>query len=151
LELDVTEATLAQLRWSQNEVLPALRALGIQIAIDNFGSEYSAFDYVRAYRINHLKITQAFVQRSCTDAGSAAAVGAIIRFARDLGVGVIAEGVETEEQRMLLTAADGAAFAQGFRFSKAVPAAEAQRLLQRHCLLAPEIPASLEVEAKLAS
>lgn len=131
LEFDVTEATLAQLKWSQNEVLPKLRELGVKIAIDNFGSEYSSFDYVRAYRVNHLKIAQSFVNRSCTDAGSAATVSAIVNFARDVGVGVIAQGVESEEQRELLTATDANTQAQGFHFSAAVSAAEAAELLRR--------------------
>jgi EAL domain-containing protein (putative c-di-GMP-specific phosphodiesterase class I) len=56
LEFDVTEATLAQLTWAQNDVLPQLRQLGVKIAIDDFGSEYSSFDYIRAFRVNHLKI-----------------------------------------------------------------------------------------------
>ncbi len=131
LEFDVTEATLAQLKWTQNEVLPQLSDLGVKIAIDNFGSEYSSFDYVRAYRINHLKIAQSFVNRSCTDSASAATISAIIGFARDVGIGVIAQGVETEEQCALLSATDSRAQAQGFHFSKAVAAAEAGELLRR--------------------
>ena len=131
LEFDVTEATLAQLKWTHNEVLPRLSDLGVKIAIDNFGSEYSSFDYVRAYRINHLKIAQSFVNRSCTDTASAATISAIIGFAHDVGIGVVAKGVETEEQRALLSATDSAAQAQGFHFSKAVGAAEAGELLRR--------------------
>jgi EAL domain-containing protein (putative c-di-GMP-specific phosphodiesterase class I) len=131
LEFDVTEATLAQLTWSQNEVLPHLRDLGVKIAIDNFGSEYSSFDYVRAFRINHLKIAQSFVNRSCTDPGSAATISAIIGFARDVGVGVIAQGVETAEQSTLLSATDATTQAQGFHFSKAVGAVEAGELLRQ--------------------
>jgi diguanylate cyclase (GGDEF)-like protein/PAS domain S-box-containing protein len=131
LEFDVTEATLAQLKWTQNEVLPQLSDLGVKIAIDNFGSEYSSFDYVRAYRINHLKIAQSFVNTSCTDTASAASISAIIGFARDVGIGVIAMGVETEEQCALLSATDSTAQAQGWHFSKAVGAAEAGELLRR--------------------
>jgi len=131
LEFDVTEATLAQLKWSHNEILPQLRELGVRIAIDNFGSEYSSFDYVRAYRVNHLKIAQSFVSRSCTDPGSAATISAIVNFARDVGVGVIAQGVETEEQRALLSATDQHAQAQGFHFSRALGAEEAAALLRR--------------------
>ena len=108
-----------------------LEDLGVKIAIDNFGSEYSSFDYIRAYRINHLKIAQSFVNRSCTEAASAATISAIIGFARDVGVGVIAQGVETEEQRALLSATDSTTQAQGFHFSKAVGAAEAGELLRR--------------------
>jgi EAL domain-containing protein (putative c-di-GMP-specific phosphodiesterase class I) len=131
LELDVTEATLAQLKWSQNEILPKLRELGVKIAIDNFGSEYSSFDYVRAYGVNHLKIAQSFVNRSCSDPGSAATISAIVSFARDVGVGVIAQGVETPEQRALLSATDQHTQAQGFHFSRALGAEEAAALLQR--------------------
>jgi len=141
LEFDVTEATLAQLKWSQNEVLPKLRELGCKIAIDDFGSEYSSFDYVRAYRINHLKIAQSFVTHSCTDAGSAATISAIVNFARDVGVGVIAQGVETDEQRALLSSTDAHAKAQGFHFSKAVAATEAGELLRRG-RIAPSEPHS---------
>jgi EAL domain-containing protein (putative c-di-GMP-specific phosphodiesterase class I) len=122
---------LAQLKWSHNEILPQLRELGIRIAIDNFGSEYSSFDYIRAYRVNHLKIAQSFVSRSCTDPESAATISAIVNFARDVGVGVIAQGVETEEQRALLSAADQQAQAQGFHFSRALGAEEAAALLRR--------------------
>jgi EAL domain-containing protein (putative c-di-GMP-specific phosphodiesterase class I) len=135
LEFDVTEATLAQLTWSQNEVLPHLSDLGVKIAIDNFGSEYSSFDYVRAYRINHLKIAQSFVNRACTDPGSAATISAIIGFARDVGVGVIAQGVETAEQSTLLSATDATTQAQGFHFSKAVGAVEAGELLRQGRIL----------------
>jgi diguanylate cyclase (GGDEF)-like protein/PAS domain S-box-containing protein len=131
LEFDVTEATLAQLKWSQNDVLSKLRELGVKIAIDNFGSEYSSFDYVRAYQINHLKIARSFIDSSCTDPTSAAMITAIINFAREVGVGVIAQGVETDEQRALLTSADSSARAQGFHFSKAVGAADAGELLRR--------------------
>jgi diguanylate cyclase (GGDEF)-like protein/PAS domain S-box-containing protein len=136
LEFDVTEATLAQLKWGQNEVLPRLRELGVRIAIDNFGSEYSSFDYVRAFRVNHLKIAQSFVNRCSTDPGSAATISAIINFARDVGVGVIAQGIETDEQRALIASTDSHAHAQGFHFSAAVGPDEAAELL-RHGRIVP--------------
>jgi diguanylate cyclase (GGDEF)-like protein/PAS domain S-box-containing protein len=131
LEFDVTEATLAQLTWTQNEVLPQLRELGVKIAIDDFGSEYSSFDYVRAYRVNHLKIAQSFINRSTTDPESAATIRAIVNFAHDIGIGVIAQGVETEQQRDLLTSTDPTAQAQGFHFSKPVAADRAGELLRQ--------------------
>jgi len=131
LEFDVTEATLAQLTWTQNEVLPQLRELGVKIAIDDFGSEYSSFDYVRAYRVNHLKIAQSFINRSTTDPESAATIRAIVNFAHDIGIVVIAQGVETEQQRELLTSTDPMTQAQGFHFSKPVGAERAGELLRR--------------------
>ena len=114
--------------WSQNEVLPRLRELGVKIAIDDFGSEYSSFDYVRAYRVNHLKIAQSFINRSTSDPESAATIRAILNFARDIGIGVIAQGVETEQQSDLLSSTDPTAQAQGFHFSKAVGAERAAEL-----------------------
>jgi diguanylate cyclase (GGDEF)-like protein/PAS domain S-box-containing protein len=131
LEFDVTEATLAQLKWTENDVLPQLRQLGVKIAIDDFGTEYSSFDYVRAYRVNHLKIAQSFVNRSTTDPECAATIRAIVSFARDVGIGVIAQGVETEEQCALLNSTDTATQAQGFHFSKAVGVDRAGELLRQ--------------------
>ncbi|MDB6009168.1 MAG: hypothetical protein JWL65_1418 [Gammaproteobacteria bacterium] len=131
LEFDVTEATLAQLKWTHNDVLPQLRQLGVKIAIDDFGSEYSSFDYVRAYRVNHLKIAQSFVNRSTDDPECAATIRAIVNFARDIGISVIAQGVETEQQRDLLTSTDTTTQAQGFHFSKAVDAGRAGDLLRQ--------------------
>ncbi len=134
IEFDVTEATLAQLTWTHNEVLPQLRELGVKIAIDDFGSEYSSFDYVRAFRVNHLKIAQSFINRSTDDPESAATIRAIVNFAHDVGIGVIAQGVETTQQRDLLTSADATAQAQGFHFSKAVGADRAGELLRQGCI-----------------
>jgi diguanylate cyclase (GGDEF)-like protein/PAS domain S-box-containing protein len=131
LEFDVTEAMLAQLKWTHNDVLSQLRQLGVKIAIDDFGSEYSSFDYVRAYRVNHLKIAQSFVKRSTSDPECAATIRAIVNFAHDIGISVIAQGVETEQQRDLLTSTDAMTQAQGFHFSKAVSAERAGEFLRQ--------------------
>jgi diguanylate cyclase (GGDEF)-like protein/PAS domain S-box-containing protein len=138
VEFEVTEATLAQLTWSQNEVLPQLRQLGAKIAIDDFGSEYSSFDYVRAYRVNHLKIARSFINRSTSDPETATTVRAIINFAHNIGIRVIAQGVENEEQSELLSSAHVKTQAQGFHFSKAVDAERAGELLRRGSIAASE-------------
>jgi EAL domain-containing protein (putative c-di-GMP-specific phosphodiesterase class I) len=119
------------LTWTQNEVLPQLRQLGVKIAIDDFGSEYSSFDYVRSYRVNHLKIAQSFINRSTSDPESAATIRAIVNFARDIGIVVIAQGVETDQQRDILTSTDDTTQAQGFHFSKAVGVDRAGELLRK--------------------
>jgi len=129
LEFDVTEATLAQLKWTQNDVLPRLHALGVKIAIDGFGSEYSSFDYVKEFRVNHLKIAASLIS-DAVDSDESAAMRAIVTFAREMGIAVIAQGVETEEQRRLLRQTDPAAQAQGFHFSKPVSAEQAGGLLR---------------------
>ena len=131
LEFDVTERTLAQLTWTDNEVLPRLRELGVKIAIDDFGSEYSSFEYIRAYRVNHLKIAQSFINRSSCDPRSAATIRAIINLAHEIGIVVIGQGVETEQQQDLLSSTDPMMQAQGFHFSKAVAAERASQLLRQ--------------------
>ncbi|WP_236001831.1 GGDEF/EAL domain-containing response regulator [Paraburkholderia elongata] len=131
LEFDVTEATLTRLAWAQNDVLQALRKFGSKIAIDDFGSEYASFDYIRAYSVSHLKIARSVIQRVDSDPGSAATIRAIVNLAREGGIGVIAQGVETEQQRQFLADTNRATKAQGFHFSRAVGAAEASALLRR--------------------
>jgi EAL domain-containing protein (putative c-di-GMP-specific phosphodiesterase class I) len=130
LEFEVTEATLAQLKWSQNDVLPQLRTLGVKIAIDGFGSEYSSFDYIKEYRVNHLKLAHSFIGKSAADSNNAATIRAIVQFARDIGITVIAQGVETEQQSELLSRTDSSTQAQGYHFSGAVGVAAATELLR---------------------
>jgi EAL domain-containing protein (putative c-di-GMP-specific phosphodiesterase class I) len=81
--------------------------------------------------VNHLKIAQSFINRSTTDPESAATIRAIVNFARDVGIGVIAQGVETLQQRDLLTSSDTMTQAQGFHFIKAVGADRAGELLRQ--------------------
>ena len=131
LEFDVTEATLARLSWAQSDILPQLHALGAKLAIDDFGSNYASFEYVKAYRVNHLKIARSLIHRSTSDPESAATIHAIVTFAHSIGIGVIAQGVETEQQRALLAETNRATSAQGFRFSEAVGAARASELLRQ--------------------
>jgi diguanylate cyclase (GGDEF)-like protein/PAS domain S-box-containing protein len=130
LEFDVTEATLAQMTWTHNEVLPQLRELGVRIAIDDFGTEYSSFEYLRAYRVNHLKIAQSMLERSADDPASAATMRAIINLARESNIGIIVEGLETEAQRTFLNSTGVTTRAQGFYFSEAVGADHATEFLR---------------------
>jgi EAL domain-containing protein (putative c-di-GMP-specific phosphodiesterase class I) len=81
--------------------------------------------------VNHLKIAQSFINRSTSDPESAATIRAIVNFARDIGIAVIAQGVETEQQSDLLTSTDTTTQAQGFHFSKAVSADRAGELLRQ--------------------
>ena len=130
LEFDVTEATLAQMTWTHSEVLPKLRELGVKIAIDDFGSEYSSFDYLQTYRVNHLKIAQSMLKKASEDPASAATIRAIINLAREAQIGVIVEGVETEAQHTFLSSTGSETRAQGHYFSEAVDVAHASELLQ---------------------
>lgn len=130
LEFDVTESTLAQATLSQSDVLAQLRSLGARIALDDFGTEYSSFEYLRAYDVSHLKIARAFVSSAVNDPDSAAIIRSIVNLARELGIGVIAEGVETKEQRKMLASTGSASHAQGHFFSEAVNAERAGAMLR---------------------
>ncbi|MEX5689293.1 MULTISPECIES: putative bifunctional diguanylate cyclase/phosphodiesterase [Pseudomonas] len=130
LRFDVTEATLAQTKWTHNDVLPRLRELGVKIAIDDFGTEYSSFDYLKTYQVNHLKLAQAFIDTAARDPACANTLRAIINFAREVGIGIIAEGVETQEQRNSLMATGSPMNAQGDYFSEAVSSQQAAELLK---------------------
>ena len=130
LEFDVTEATLAQATLTHNDSLKQLRQLGAKIAIDDFGTEYSSFEYLRAYDVSHLKIAQSFINGADAIPERASMIRAIISIARELNIGVIAEGVETEEQRAQLASTGSTTHAQGYFFSEAVSAGRAAELLR---------------------
>ncbi|MBK5541894.1 EAL domain-containing protein [Pseudomonas sp. TH07] len=102
LRFDVTEGTLAQTKWTHNDILPRLCELGVKIAIDDFGTEYSSFDYLKTYRVSHLKLAQRLLDSAGSDPDNAMTLRAILNFASEAGIGVTAEGVETQEQRITL-------------------------------------------------
>jgi diguanylate cyclase (GGDEF)-like protein/PAS domain S-box-containing protein len=150
LEVDVTEATLAHLTWTQSDVLSDLRALGVNVAIDDFGTKYSSFEYLRTYSVNHLKIAQEFVERAVRDRDHAATIRSIIGLAREFGIEIIAEGVETREQRDMLLAT-GSAEAQGFYFSKPVEVERATSLLRQNSIEPNQPPNCQSPEVALAA
>ena len=100
------------------------------LPIDDFGTGYSSLDYLRSFRVSRLKIDQRFINDVTTSADNAAIVRATIRLAHELGIEVIAEGVETAGQRDFLLSA-GCELAQGHYFGKPVPAAAASELLRQ--------------------
>jgi diguanylate cyclase (GGDEF)-like protein len=130
LELDVTEFMLAHVILHNNNVLDRLQGLGVEIAIDDFGTLYSSLDYLKNYRVNRVKIPRSMIDAAAKDLEVSLLISAIIDLAEDLGVDVIAQGVETEAQRALLSGAPTSTMAQGFLFSAPVPALEATQLLR---------------------
>jgi diguanylate cyclase (GGDEF)-like protein/PAS domain S-box-containing protein len=121
LELEVTEAALMAMLREQHDVLQRLHDSGCALALDDFGTGYSSLDYLRRFRIDRIKIAQQFVQGVPHERSSAAIVRAIIGLARELGVAVIAEGVENTAQADHLRTW-GCLEAQGFHFSEALSA-----------------------------
>jgi diguanylate cyclase (GGDEF)-like protein/PAS domain S-box-containing protein len=121
LEFEITESALLHDEEAVVGALGALRALGIRIAIDDFGTGYSSFSYLRRLPVDILKIDRSFVSGVETNPDEAALLAAIVSMGRALRLKVVAEGVETEGQRALLTGW-GCHEIQGFLVSAAVPA-----------------------------
>lgn len=135
VEIELTESVLMEATRENNAIVERLRALDISIAIDDFGTGYSSLNYLRRYRVNRLKIAQEFVADLATDPSDVVIVRAAVSLARELGIEVIAEGVETAAQLDLLTKA-GCQYVQGYYFCRPVPAKRARELL-RQGVLAP--------------
>ena len=127
LQLELTESVLLQDAEEMRQVLAALAELGIGLAIDDFGTGYSSLAYLRDLRIERLKIDKSFVDGLPQNEGSRAIVQAILSMGAALGIQVVAEGVETAQQRELL-AALGCTHYQGFFCAPALPAPELQAL-----------------------
>ncbi len=117
--IEITEGLLLNAASAVTDKLLRFRDAGIQVSIDDFGTGYSALSYLKKFDIDYLKIDQSFVRNLVTDPSDLALSEAIIVMAHKLGLKVIAEGVETVEQRKLLAAA-GCDYGQGYLFSKAV-------------------------------
>jgi EAL domain-containing protein (putative c-di-GMP-specific phosphodiesterase class I) len=100
--------------------LDALRALGVKIALDDFGTGYSSLSYLQRFAFDKLKIDRSFVTPLSRSANSGAMIQAIVALGNALGLSILAEGVETEEQRVLLRLA-GCHEMQGFLFAPPGP------------------------------
>jgi diguanylate cyclase (GGDEF)-like protein len=120
LELEVTETAMMQDRDRAAAILKELADMGISVAVDDFGTGYSNLSYLIDFSFGKLKIDRSFVSRIDTDASSGAVVSTIVGLSRALGVSIIAEGVETENQATLLRAA-GCEVVQGYLFGRPAP------------------------------
>ena len=121
LELEITESVIMIDPKRAREVLEALRALGLRIAVDDYGTGYCALAYLRDLPIDELKIDRSFIANVTTDRRSAAIVRSTIELAHALSLKVVAEGIE-HEQALAALAAFGCDFAQGYHFSRPLPA-----------------------------
>jgi len=129
LELELTEGLLMKNAESTEFILKTLRARGVQVAIDDFGTGYSSLSYLTRFPIDTLKIDQSFVRRITTAPGDTPVVIAIIGLSRSLNMRVVAEGVETQ-QEMVFLQAHACDEAQGYYFSRPVPAEQFAMLLK---------------------
>jgi diguanylate cyclase (GGDEF)-like protein len=136
LELELTESVLMNFDAQRLEGLHRLRALGAHFSIDDFGTGYSSLAYVKRFPIGMLKIDQSFVRGLPDSLDNAGITTAIIAMARSLGLDVIAEGVETREQRAFLSKAQCPKL-QGYLFSPPVAPSEMERLLCQGFIVTP--------------
>jgi EAL domain-containing protein (putative c-di-GMP-specific phosphodiesterase class I) len=123
LDLEITESLIMEDVAGSIEKLRALRELGVNLAIDDFGTGYSSLGYLARLPVNALKIDRSFIITMTKNADSMTIVSTIISLAHALNLKVIAEGVETEEQRNLLQLLKCDEM-QGYLFSKPLPAVE---------------------------
>jgi diguanylate cyclase (GGDEF)-like protein len=123
LELELTESCMMEHVEKGTTVLRELRDMGVCITIDDFGTGYSSLSYLKRLPINCLKIDKSFTKDVAHDTDSKSIVKAIIAMAHNLDLSVIAEGVETEQQSLMLQEY-GCDLMQGYYFSKALPGEE---------------------------
>jgi diguanylate cyclase (GGDEF)-like protein/PAS domain S-box-containing protein len=129
LELELTEGVLMDNAESTASVLQQLKKMGVLLAVDDFGTGYSSLSYLRQFPINVLKIDQSFVHQITTDPDDSAIVSAIINMGKSLKYHVVAEGIETQEQKVFLQS-QHCAEGQGYFFSKPLAAVQFASLLQ---------------------
>jgi diguanylate cyclase (GGDEF)-like protein len=123
LVLEITESMVVADPARALPILARVHELGVEIAVDDFGTGFSSMDYLKRLPVKEVKIDRSFVTSMATDARDAAIVRCTIDLARSLGLRVVAEGVETPDVRARLTTL-GCDQAQGYSYSRALPAAE---------------------------
>jgi len=130
LKIEITESMLLDNLEETVAIMQTLKGHGLKFSLDDFGTGYSSLAYLKRLPLDQLKIDRTFVRDILVNSTNGALAQAIISLAQALGLLVIAEGVETDEQLALLSRL-GCGCYQGFLFSKAVPAAEFEALLKR--------------------
>ncbi|MDV9188796.1 aminotransferase class I/II-fold pyridoxal phosphate-dependent enzyme [Streptomyces sp. SR27] len=130
LVLELTESVLMRRDAQIRTTMAALKDLGVSIAIDDFGTGFSSLSYLREFPIDVLKVDKSFIDDITTDPQQVALVEGIVRIADVLGLQVVAEGIEHEEQRALL-AEMGCRYGQGFLFARPMTAHQAESYLHR--------------------
>jgi EAL domain-containing protein (putative c-di-GMP-specific phosphodiesterase class I) len=128
LELEVTESTILADPFRVRQVLNRLNEMGLRLSIDDFGTGYSSLAYLKRLPVQTIKIDRSFVMEMCEDTSDATIVRSTVDLGRNLGLEVVAEGVETEEVWDALREL-GCTLAQGYLIGRPMPAAELKTLL----------------------
>jgi EAL domain-containing protein (putative c-di-GMP-specific phosphodiesterase class I) len=135
LEIEFTESQMFAQQEKARDTIAQLKAMGVRVAIDDFGKGHSSLSYLVQYRFDTLKIDRSFIH-GLPEPKHSAIVQAIIAMGRALDYDVVAEGVETDDQAGLL-AAQGCRQVQGFLFSRPLPAEQFAGLLARGAIERP--------------
>ena len=128
LELEITETSLMHNAERTLDMLNQLKAMGIQLVIDDFGIGYSSLSYLQRFPVDSVKIDRSFVSGIDAKGGDAAIISAVVQLAKALDLRVVAEGVESEEQLNLLQK-ENCFHGQGFLFARPMDAADFQAFL----------------------
>ncbi len=136
LELEITESAVMDNVQEAVRILSIFQQRGISLAIDDFGTGYSSLSSLQRLPLSKLKIDRSFIREVTSNPNDAALTSSVIALGRTMGLGVVAEGVETEEQLLFLREKD-CAQVQGFLFSKPLPAREVAALFERSFCSSP--------------
>jgi diguanylate cyclase (GGDEF)-like protein len=128
LEIEITESSLMRNTQLTHDVLSQLRALGVRISLDDFGTGYSSLSYLHNFPLQKVKIDRSFLEGIDTDRPLTLLRG-VARLSADLGMSVVVEGIETNEQLELISTDGAVTEAQGYLFSRPVPAVRIRQLL----------------------
>ncbi|MES9854602.1 MAG: EAL domain-containing protein [Candidatus Thiodiazotropha sp. L084R] len=143
VELEITEGVLMSGHTYIDDTLAGLNELGVTITMDDFGTGYSSLSYLRSYPFDALKIDRSFINDITSDPADRELVNATIAMAHGLGLTVVAEGVETKHQLKHLEQ-QGCELAQGYLFSRPIPAEQMTHLLQKEQSNALSSPVPLQ-------
>jgi len=143
LELEITESAAMQDPERSRHLLRELRRRGITVAIDDFGTGYSSLSYLKLFEIDRIKIDRAFVKDIESDPNDAVIVAATIGLAHELGLSVVAEGVETEAQAAFLRG-KRCEEAQGYLFARPMPQHDFEAMAARAASMPPALRASAQ-------
>ncbi len=149
LMLEITEGVLVDNPDEMVRRIEDLHALGVRVALDDFGSGYSNLGYLQRFPLDKLKIDRSFVTALGASANGGVIIQAIVALGRALGLSILVEGVETEQQRVLLRLA-GCDEMQGFLFARPAPAAAIDRLLSQQKRGGTVLPETGEATARSA-
>jgi diguanylate cyclase (GGDEF)-like protein/PAS domain S-box-containing protein len=145
LKLEITESVVMENIENATEMLKQLRGLGVRLSIDDFGTGYSSLSYLHRFPIDTLKIDRSFIISMVDNNENIEIVRTILMLAQNLGMDVVAEGVETKEQLALLRKL-GCENGQGYFFSKPTSVSGAEKLISDTCTLLHPIPQAVQLK-----